>query len=168
MGEMISPLILIVNKAPYPGILELSDNDGMTTSTVTGTAFAIETDSEQTAADNSMGERVKALRKSFGLSQPTLAARIGISQPAISQIEKNKTKTLRGHVLAGLCEHLNTTPELILGRYDSSQQLEDAMLEAELIKICRDLTPEGRKALQSVARGLRTEYSKRSTGTPRG
>lgn len=117
--------------------------------------------------DLTLGGRIRGLRKSYGLSQRSLAEKIGISQSAVSQIEKGHTESLHGDTLAGLCKALRTTPEMLLSGYKSSDELEQAMFEAELVSICRELPPAGRKALRAAARGLLAEYGKPSATDPR-
>lgn len=115
----------------------------------------------------SLGARIRALRKGFGFSQASLGERIGISQSAVSQIEQGHTETLHGATLAGLCKALRTTPEMLLNGYESSDELEQAMLESELVSIARELPPDGKKALRAAARGLLAEYGQPSTTDPR-
>lgn len=115
----------------------------------------------------SLGARIKALRKGFGFSQARLGERIGISQSAVSQIEKGHTETLHGATLAGLCKALRTTPEMLLNGYSSSDELEQAMLESELVSIARELPAAGKKALRAAARGLLAEYGEPTATDPR-
>lgn len=132
------------NKPGYSFSLPIRDNQSMST----------------------IGTRVRSLRISFGITQKRLADALGISQAAISQIERDHTVSLSGSVLAGLCKELRTTPEFILGHITTNQGFEDAMSESELVKIFRDLPIEARRYLQATARGLLTEYGEHGANNP--
>ena len=55
---------------------------------------------------------VKAWRKFLGMSQNELAQKAGISQPALSQIERSKN--LRSATLKKLADAMNINPEQLL------------------------------------------------------
>lgn len=101
-----------------------------------------------------IGQRVKALREAQDpvLSQTDLAKKIGVHQPTISMIEDGKTKTLSGKVLAGLCEHLSTTPSYILSGAGHKVTKERAMQLAELSKLAQDLPAQALTTLLDNAR----------------
>lgn len=100
-----------------------------------------------------IGKRIEALRIAKGLSQTALAKRVGISQPSLSNIEKDKTETLRGETLAGLCAALDVSPDVILrGR---GRDPESILFERELVAAWREMTPEDQQHLLAVARALR-------------
>lgn len=56
-------------------------------------------------AMSSIGNRVREARKAAGFSQPELAAQIGCSASALSQIESDKTKAPRAFVILGVAKH---------------------------------------------------------------
>lgn len=97
--------------------------------------------------------RVAALREARGLNQTELAAKIGVKQSAISMIEDGTTKSLSGKVLAGLCEHLNSTPKYIL---TGAGKLPDdvAMRVAELTSLGQRMTREALDAVLTAARAV--------------
>lgn len=103
---------------------------------------------------NSMGARIKALRQARRLTQAQLADRLNITQSAISQLEKSRTLSLSGDVLAGLCEHLTTTADFILKGAGSEDDFEMAMQMAEVSSIMRQLPIQARNALLDQARLL--------------
>lgn len=103
---------------------------------------------------SSIGERVRYLRELHGLSQATLARRIGIAAPSLSEIENNHTKSLKGKTLNGMCEHLRTTADYLIYGVDEGAGLQLATMEAELLFVIRALAPERRMALMEFARHL--------------
>lgn len=64
----------------------------------------------------SLGERVRRLRKALGLKQGEVVRNVpGMTPSALSQIESGKTKELRGQNLVDLARALQTTPEELAG-----------------------------------------------------
>lgn len=109
-----------------------------------------------TSAVASIGERIKTLRTARRLSQPDLARLVGIKQPSLHNIESDKTKTLRGETLAGLCRVLNVSPDVLLGkrRVPSDETL---LHESELLALWRALPQANQEHLLAVARALATK-----------
>ena len=100
-----------------------------------------------------IGQRIRTLRVSRRLTQPELAKRIGIAQPSLHNIESDKTKTLRGETLAGLCRELNVSPDVLLGKRKVVS--EEALLhEAEMIGLFRSMPTEAQDHVLAVARAL--------------
>ena len=60
-----------------------------------------------------IGKRIKQLRREQYMSQETLAMRIDVSIPHMSNIENGKTK-FSLQVLLSLAEALNVTPDALL------------------------------------------------------
>ena len=100
-----------------------------------------------------LGGRIKSLRLARGLAQPDLAARVGISQPSLSNIERNKTEKLRGDTLAGLCRELGVTPDVLL-RGTTTRNPESVLHEAEIMGLWRQLTDDDQVHLLAIARAL--------------
>jgi transcriptional regulator with XRE-family HTH domain len=101
----------------------------------------------------SLAEKVVSLRVARRLTQAGLAKLLGVSQSAISQIERGRTVSLSGEVLAGLCQHLHVTPQFLLG--DAAPGSPDAdMLEAEALFMFRSMTQDRRRSALLMLRGL--------------
>jgi len=60
-----------------------------------------------------LGGNVREIRKARGLTQTELAARMGVSQFAVSAIENGERWPTRKTMLA-LCQALNTSPAVLL------------------------------------------------------
>lgn len=97
-----------------------------------------------------MGKRIKKLRERCELSQPALAAMADITQPSLWAIENGQTKEVTARTLFGLRHALGTTVEYLW--IGSEQTVEEAMDEAELVNIYRQLLPAGRGAVLQSAR----------------
>lgn len=103
---------------------------------------------------SSIGARVRQLREDREMKSSELARAIGIRQPSLIDIEKGRTKTLRGNTLARLCEELRTTADFLLYGEMAPAGIELALMERELTMALRALTPERRIALIEYARFL--------------
>ena len=65
-------------------------------------------------AEQSIGERLTALRKARGITQVELAAKLGMSQPLLSKYERGDLR-LHGALVAQLARHLGASTDQILG-----------------------------------------------------
>ena len=91
-----------------------------------------------------VGDNIKALRIRAGLSQNKLARLAGISQPALSAIEKD-VKNPSSTTLGMLASALHVTVAELIGEVD------DGVLSAEerqLIRAYRTLTSQGREYIR--------------------
>lgn len=80
----------------------------------------------------SLGERVRRLRKARGWAQADLGDKIGLRQLAVSQIETGKTSSPRSETLAALADALDTSVDYLLNGSEpsldtSTSQLDDTM-----------------------------------------
>ena len=103
---------------------------------------------------DSIGKRVKALRKSAGLTQAQLADLVGITQPSLSSIESDQSTKIRAATMNGLADALRTTTQYILFGREDGRSLENEIEQAELAHIYEDLPPDRRAQLLGFARGL--------------
>jgi transcriptional regulator with XRE-family HTH domain len=65
-------------------------------------------------AEESLGGRIKTLRKLRGLSQKKLATALRITSSAVSQWETGGTENIKLATFLSLCKVLNTTPERLI------------------------------------------------------
>jgi transcriptional regulator with XRE-family HTH domain len=61
-----------------------------------------------------MGERIRVLRESKGLTQEQLAAQLGVTKGAVHQWEKDLTKNIKNVTFLALSQVLGTTQEYLL------------------------------------------------------
>lgn len=102
-----------------------------------------------------MGKRVRALRKTLGLTQVQLAKAVGVAQSAVSDIERGDTSKVMGGTLSALCTALRTNPEWLLnGRGLPAPAVNTTIDEGELLALFRALPAAQRSALLTVARSM--------------
>ena len=65
-----------------------------------------------------LGERLKAVRRRLGMSQEELATRAGVAQAAIARVEQNKRLSLRSDELGRIAEALDAPADELLGIRD--------------------------------------------------
>jgi len=91
-----------------------------------------------------IGARIRALRKSLGLSQEQVAEKVGITQESFRRFENGQTHMINPHFEA-IAQVLGTDPAELLSSYDSIERarlLEDGIkaryegkLDEESLKI---------------------------------
>lgn len=115
---------------------------------------------------DTIGKRIHALRTARGWSQTEAAARLGIKQASLSQLETGVSKSLAGETLAKMCKEYHSTAEYIVFGLDGDGDPELPMLQAELLFMLRGLTPERRSALIDSARGMYNAQTAASKNNP--
>lgn len=66
------------------------------------------------------GERIKELRKQYGLTQVELAKKMGIGKQGVHRLEGKKGEATKSDVLEKLADALNCTTDYLLGRSDTN------------------------------------------------
>lgn len=94
-----------------------------------------------------IGDRIKELRTTYGITQVQLAEEAGISRSVISQYESNLVEPT-ATVVAKLALALNTSTDYLLGleddfgvKVESGEGLPANMQEKELLSLFRQLSP---------------------------
>ncbi|ABZ83296.1 helix-turn-helix domain protein [Heliomicrobium modesticaldum Ice1] len=114
---------------------------------------------------DSIGNRIKHLRKQRGLTQPQLAKLLNVSPQVISNWERGYTPTIAPESIDKLASILETTSDFLLGRSTASISSSLEALEKswpEGIKVLRraneKLTPEKKRViLELIDTYVRTE-----------
>ena len=105
----------------------------------------------------SIGERIKARRKLFGLSVDDLAATIGKNRATIYRYESNEIENMSITILEPLAKALHTTPAELCG-WDSmppGSVLSES--EKKLLEDFRKLNAAGQKAAAKVVNSFTTD-----------
>jgi transcriptional regulator with XRE-family HTH domain len=102
-----------------------------------------------------IGKRVRALRKALGFTQVQLAKRVGVSQAAVSDIERGDTTYVLGPTLSSLAAALRTNTDwLMSGNGSAAPVIQTDDSESELLAMFRAMDPQVRSALLVVARSM--------------
>jgi transcriptional regulator with XRE-family HTH domain len=102
----------------------------------------------------SIGGRIKSMRLSKRLTQAELAYRVGVTQAAIAKIETNKTKHMEGVTLEKLARELSSTDSYILHGAANPNDMEGAMLAAEMAAIFNGLPLSDKETILRMARAI--------------
>lgn len=108
---------------------------------------------------DTIGSRVRALRKKRGLEQTALAQMAGITQGSLSLIENNQTEVPAGDTLNGLCRALRTTPDFLIAGAGDPDSIDAAMQEHELVYLWRSLPQAGRQLVLDAAHATKRAMS---------
>jgi transcriptional regulator with XRE-family HTH domain len=103
-----------------------------------------------------IGKRVATLRISRQISQRELAVRCGVSQPTIANIERGRTKEVKGFVLEALARELTTKAGYILHGEGSADEHETDMM---LIEVQAAFKKLARKEQETLLRFIRAMQS---------
>lgn len=101
----------------------------------------------------SMGQRIRALRKYKELTQVALAKHLGIDQSTLSDIERDANDSFSGKVLLRMAEVLERSPFFIVYGIEADAGTLTAE-EAELVMLYRAANKDQRLALLAMARAL--------------
>ena len=105
---------------------------------------------------DTMGNRIRGLRKARGLSQVELAKKIGISQGSLSDLENNVTKSGYGSTITALCSFLETNAKwLETGKGHPGPQQILEIDQLEIVQIWMELPQSLRETMLNQARELR-------------
>lgn len=113
-----------------------------------------------------MNERIKLLRKTIGLSQKDFGAKLGISDPAVSKIEKGinvpSEQTLKSicrefnvnwaWLTEGLGDMFSDLPETLLDEVAEEYNLDD--LDKLLVKRYMQLSPDKRLVIKEYLQSV--------------
>lgn len=91
-----------------------------------------------------LGEKIKKLRESYGMTIKDLSDKSGVGQSTISEIETGKAKNPKSETLSKLAKALNVTVDSLLAEKWDDQYNQDGEL-AEQVKFIESLkldTPE--------------------------
>jgi transcriptional regulator with XRE-family HTH domain len=107
--------------------------------------------SRMRSSDETVGARIRALRRSQGMTQDDLAVACDVSRSAVAQWETDRAGQLRGN-FTRVAEALSTTVEYLLqGQRPNSDITGD---ELALLRLYRDCDDADRQFLLRTARKL--------------
>ena len=98
--------------------------------------------------DRSFAETLLALRQGRNLSQRTVAADLGISQPLLSHYEKG-TREPGLNFVCRVCDYYGVTADYLLGRASHPGDVSVREIRAFLAQL-RELTERAESALNSI------------------
>lgn len=101
-----------------------------------------------------IGARIKYLREQIGMTQPALAAAVGISQPSMSNIESGHTASPSAIHLMAIAAALNANPNWIVYGEGEQSMPSDAD-ESEMLKAFRELDAGRRAAILAAIKALK-------------
>ena len=105
--------------------------------------------------DETVGERIAALRRAAGLSQADLAERTGVSRSAVAQWETDRAGQMRDN-LARIAAALDVSVEVLLQGDRARGLLVTMGDELALVRLYRDCSVRDRGKLLRLARQMAT------------
>jgi transcriptional regulator with XRE-family HTH domain len=109
---------------------------------------------EGSLAASGIAIRIRAKRRSLGLTQDELAQRIGVSRSAIAQWETDRTGQVRANLTRMAAVLGVSVGYLMSGEQDGTVLAVEAADERALLNLYRQLGEPGRAELLRIARSL--------------
>ena len=106
---------------------------------------------QETALYKAIGNRIREARTKAGMSQATLAEKVGISLPHMSNIECGKKK-VSAVVIIRIAETLNMSTDALLRPNVPEVR---AMYSSELAETLRDCTPAEADSILKIVKQLK-------------
>lgn len=106
----------------------------------------------------SLGERLKNVRKSRGLTQEALADLIGTSRGVITNLEHNKVETPQPLILNAICNALEVSQEWLIsgnGNMDNTKVIKSAKVLSEIYDVAKDLTEDEQLYILDIIKSYR-------------
>ena len=116
-----------------------------------------------------MGERLKELRKTLGLTLESFGEKVGVGKSSISRLE-NGTNNLTEQMILAICREFNVNEtwlrsgegemflkldrEMEIARLTRDLLLEEDSFKNRVISVLAKLTPEQWELLSEIAEGL--------------
>lgn len=124
----------------------------------------LSSDNDETHFEHNLGEVVRQLRESLGLSQDALAQQVRASQANISKIETNRAKNYASGLLQRLADALGIQLYELFAlaqgvHLEEQQALTQA--EARILAAFRELSTDQQKTMIAIAETLRPPHPKR-------
>ena len=83
-----------------------------------------------------MGDRIRSLRKKFGMTQKELADKLGVTKTIVNRYESGTIKNIKRSSIEIMCNLFNTSASYLLG----IEELEDSLAkETKLIEQIQDV-----------------------------
>lgn len=117
-----------------------------------------------------LGTRIKQLREKLELSQRQVADRIGVTQEAVSQLERFPDRIPSSETLSKLARFFQVDPEwLLTGKGQQSPISSLTPEESEMVLLFRALSPAAKDYIMARCREMyRQEYDQKVASTPDG
>ena len=116
-----------------------------------------------------MGDRVRELRKTLGLTLEAFGEKVGVGKSAVSRLEKG-TNNLTEQMILAICREFNVNEEWLrtgngemfitldreteIARLTRDLLLEEDSFKNRVISVLAKLTPEQWELLSEIAEGL--------------
>lgn len=104
----------------------------------------------------SMAEKIKMRRQQLGLTLEQVADIVGVGKSTVRKWENGLIANMRRDKIANLAIALHTTPAYLMGWDDvpNSSELTDAELDAELVSLLTELTPDEIPLIVAYIQGI--------------
>lgn len=109
-----------------------------------------------------MGERIKYLRESIGMTQDELGEKIGVQKSAIVKYEKGKVENIKRSAIKTMAEIFNVSPCYLMGFDEDEDEIKTISKQVALLQAVQDQWGKDSVKMLELFTGLNPDGQKKS------
>ncbi len=109
-----------------------------------------------------MGERIKYLRESIGMTQDELGEKIGVQKSAIVKYEKGKVENIKRSAIKTMAEIFNVSPCYLMGFDEDEDEIKTISKQVALLQVVQDQWGKDSVKMLELFTGLNPDGQKKA------
>lgn len=109
-----------------------------------------------------MGERIKYLRESIGMTQDELGEKIGVQKSAIVKYEKGKVENIKRSAIKTMAEIFNVSPCYLMGFDEDEDEIKTISEQVALLQAVQDQWGKDSVKMLELFTGLNPDGQKKA------
>ncbi|MBR3428820.1 MAG: helix-turn-helix domain-containing protein [Clostridia bacterium] len=109
-----------------------------------------------------MGERIKYLRESIGMTQDELGEKIGVQKSAIVKYEKGKVENIKRSAIKTMAEIFNVSPCYLMGFDEDEDEIKTISKQVALLQAVQDQWGKDSVKMLELFTGLNSDGQKKA------
>ena len=109
-----------------------------------------------------MGERIKYLRESIGMTQDELGEKIGVQKSAIVKYEKGKVENIKRSAIKTMAEIFNVSPCYLMGFDEDEDEIKTISTQVALLQAVQDQWGKDSVKMLELFTGLNPDGQKKA------
>jgi transcriptional regulator with XRE-family HTH domain len=109
-----------------------------------------------------MGERIKYLRESIGMTQDELGEKIGVQKSAIVKYEKGKVENIKRSAIKTMAEIFNVSPCYLMGFDEDEDEIKTISKQVALLQAVQDQWGKDSVKMLELFTGLNPDGQKKA------
>ena len=109
-----------------------------------------------------MGERIKYLRESIGMTQDELGEKIGVQKSAVVKYEKGKVENIKRSAIKTMAEIFNVSPCYLMGFDEDEDEIKTISKQVALLQAVQDQWGKDSVKMLELFTGLNPDGQKKA------